>query len=281
MCVDVAGYKIINVYKPPRSQSTPMATPTFPHPSLYVGNFNCQHVNWGYNKTSDGENLDSWETSNNLGLLDNPKEIASFSHRWNVGINPDLAFASFGQDSRLPDRPVLGKFPQRQHRQSLTTPLKLKAPAPSDPVKRWNFRKADWKRFCLLTDESVKRLPPPETSNIEGHTRIFARAYYLQTNNASHVAVGRTMCRAGEKSARHSISPSPEPQWGLTLIELLRPYYLDSGRRSRSDGRKWSISSNSRTLAVRRGEASTNTLAGPDAPFTSAPSWQTPSPRNL
>jgi len=34
-------------------------------------------------------------------------------------------------------------------------------------VKRWKFRKADWKRFCLLTDESVERLPPPDTSNIE------------------------------------------------------------------------------------------------------------------
>jgi len=51
LCVDVAEYEIINVYKPPRSRFTPTATPTFPHPSLYVGDFNCQHVNWGYNKT--------------------------------------------------------------------------------------------------------------------------------------------------------------------------------------------------------------------------------------
>jgi len=36
-----------------------MTNPTFPHPSLYVGDFNCQHVNWGYNATSpDGETLD-------------------------------------------------------------------------------------------------------------------------------------------------------------------------------------------------------------------------------
>jgi len=37
----------------------------------------------------------------------------------------------------------------------------------SDPVKRWNFRKAEWKRFCLLTGESVERLPPPDTPDIE------------------------------------------------------------------------------------------------------------------
>jgi len=45
LCVDVAGYKIVNKYKPPRSRLTPTTTPTFPHPSLYVGDFNCQHVN--------------------------------------------------------------------------------------------------------------------------------------------------------------------------------------------------------------------------------------------
>ena len=55
--------------------------------------------------------------------LDNTKETPSFSsHRWNVDTNPDLAFASFGQDSRLPDRRVLGKFPWSQHRPSLITP---------------------------------------------------------------------------------------------------------------------------------------------------------------
>jgi len=49
LCADVAGYKIINVYKPLRSRLSPTTIPTFPHPSLYAGDFNCQHVNWGYN----------------------------------------------------------------------------------------------------------------------------------------------------------------------------------------------------------------------------------------
>jgi len=99
----------------------------------------------GYNKTSsNGENLDTWTTSNNLGLLYDTKEAASFSsHRWNVGTNPDLAFVSFGQDSRPPDRCVLGKFPRSQHRPSLITSPRLKVPVHRDVVKRWNFGKAD------------------------------------------------------------------------------------------------------------------------------------------
>ena len=122
----------------------------------------------GVTTSADGESLDTWATSNNLGLLYDSKQTASFfSRHWNVGTNPDLAFAIFGQDSRLPDRRVLGKFPRSQQRPSLITPPRFKVPAHSDPVKRWNFRKADWNRFCLLTSESVESLPPPDTPDIE------------------------------------------------------------------------------------------------------------------
>ena len=216
-----------------------MAIPTFPHPSLYVGDFNCQHVSCGYNKTSPcgGESLDAWATSSNLSLLYHPKETASFfSHWWNVGTNPDLAFASFCQQ-----RHVQGKLPWSQHRPSLIMPLKLKVPAQNNLVKHWNFRKADWKRFCLLTDESIERLPHHRPHQLlRGHTRTFmrGRAYFLRPNNVSHVAARRTMCHVGTKSARPSVAPLPEPQWRLALTEPLRPYYLGSGKMSRSDGWK-------------------------------------------
>jgi len=68
---------------------------TFPHPSLYAGDFNCHHVSWGYSTSPGGDSLVSWAAANNLELLHSLKEIASFfSHRWNVGTNADLAFAS-------------------------------------------------------------------------------------------------------------------------------------------------------------------------------------------
>ena len=69
-----------------------------------------------------------------------------------------------------PGQPTAGqtcsmKVPQ--HQPSFITPPRFKVPAHSDPVKRWNFRKADWKGFCLLTDESVESLPTPDASNVE------------------------------------------------------------------------------------------------------------------
>jgi len=42
LCVDVAGYRLVNIYKPSCSRLTLTTILTFPHPSLYVGDFNCQ-----------------------------------------------------------------------------------------------------------------------------------------------------------------------------------------------------------------------------------------------
>ena len=161
VCVDVASYNIINVYKPPPWQITSSSMPTFPSPSLYAGDFNCHHVDWGYNTTnSNGEHLAAWAANNNFALLYNPKDAASFlSGRWGTGTNLDLAFASIDSDSPLPDRRVLEKFPQSQHRPLLITAPKLVTPIPSAPVKRWNFRKADWKYYSLLTNKSITGLP--------------------------------------------------------------------------------------------------------------------------
>ena len=58
LCVDVDGYKIINVYKlsPIRLQVSDL--PEFPHSCLYAGDFPCQHVDWCYDANiADGECL--------------------------------------------------------------------------------------------------------------------------------------------------------------------------------------------------------------------------------
>ena len=56
LCVDVGGYKIVNVYKPPPTRLRSLDLPVFPHPCLYAGDFNCRHVDWGYDDNSpDGE----------------------------------------------------------------------------------------------------------------------------------------------------------------------------------------------------------------------------------
>ena len=111
LCVNIYGYKIINIYKPLSKRLRSLDLPVFPQPCLYAGDFNCRHVDWDYdNNSPDGECLDGWASINCLALLYNAKDAASFYFgRWNTGTNPDLAFASVGPDSRLPDRCILGK----------------------------------------------------------------------------------------------------------------------------------------------------------------------------
>ena len=72
LCVDVDGYKIINVYKPPPIRLQVSDLPVLLHPCLYAGDFNCQHVYWGYYaNTADGNWLVGWANINNLVLLHN------------------------------------------------------------------------------------------------------------------------------------------------------------------------------------------------------------------
>ena len=174
-CVDVDGYKIVNVYKPPPTRLRTLDLPVFPHPCLYAGDFNCRHADWGYDDNSpDGECLAGWASINCLALLYNAKDAASFySGRWNTGTNPDLAFASVGPNSRLPDRRVLEKFPRSQHRPSLITPPRFAMAVPSMPVKRWNFRKANWSHYIALTNKFAKTLLPPDSLDVDAAYQDF------------------------------------------------------------------------------------------------------------
>ena len=103
LCVDVNGYKIVDIYKPLPRRLRTLDLLVYPHPCLCTGDFNCCHADWGYDDNSpDGECLASWASINCLVLLYNAKDAASFySGCWNTGINPDLAFASIGQKQLL------------------------------------------------------------------------------------------------------------------------------------------------------------------------------------
>ena len=127
------------------------------------------YVDWVYNTNSaDGDCLLAWASSNNLALFHDPKDEPSFhSGCWNTGTNPDLAFTTVGPDSRLPYRRVLEKFPRSQHRPSLITPPRLSLPVPGRPVKRWNFRKANWSHYKSLINKLARNLPSPDSTNMD------------------------------------------------------------------------------------------------------------------
>ena len=193
LCVDVDGYKIVNVYKLPPTPLQTTDLPVFPHPVRYSGDFNCPHVNWGYSSNSaDGECLVACSLASLNGLvpLYDPKNKATFhSGRWNTGTNPDLAFVSVGPDSRLPDRRILEKFPRSQHRPSLIVPPSLTLSVPSMRVKQWNFRKAIWSHYNALTNQLAKSLLLPDTSDVDRTYQDFCNA--ISTAAKKYIPRGR------------------------------------------------------------------------------------------
>ena len=80
LSVEICGFKIINVYKPPPSQMTPTSIPMISHPCLYAGDFNCQHTSWGYTNTNeDGSCLATWAAGGNFSYFSIPRDQQVFS----------------------------------------------------------------------------------------------------------------------------------------------------------------------------------------------------------
>ena len=116
LCVDVAGYKFINVYKPPRSRYAPTAIPTFLVCMLVTSTANMSTAGITTKPLLKLRALTPGQHPTTLDCCMAQRKQSVSPLRWNVGTNPDLAFASFGQDSRLPNRRVLGTFPWSLHR---------------------------------------------------------------------------------------------------------------------------------------------------------------------
>ena len=178
LCVDVDGYKIVNVYKPPPTRLRFLYHPVFPHPCFYVGDFIITVVMLIEVMMTTVRTVSAWLAGQVLIVLPSytmPRTLLSFySGRWNTGTNPDLAFASVGPNSRLPDRRVLEKFPTSQHRPSLITPPRFAMAVPSMPVKRWNFRKAKWSHYIALTNKFAKTLLPPDSLDVDAAYQDFS-----------------------------------------------------------------------------------------------------------
>ena len=154
LCVDVDEHKIVNVYKPHRFVCKYPISQYAHIPVSMLATLIASMLITVMMPTAQTEN--AWARINNLVLLHNPKDAASFhSGRWNTSTNPDLTFVSIDLNSRLSERHVFKKFSRSQYRPSLITSPRFAHFVPSKPAKRWNFCKAKWSHYIALT----KNLP--------------------------------------------------------------------------------------------------------------------------
>ena len=81
-------------------------------------------------------------------------------------------------------------------------------PIPSTPVKRWNFRKADWNHYCVLTDQSAVQLTSPDTSNADEAYQDFCNV----------------IIAAAKKTIPHGRRNNYMPCWDTECESLYRSY---------------------------------------------------------
>ena len=98
-------------------------------------------------------------------MVFDPKLPDSFrSARWGTTTNPDLAFVNL--DGPLPSKIVLDPFPRSQHRPTFISPINPIVSTQTIPLKRWNFRKANWQLFVSILNRETGILPDPVTCDI-------------------------------------------------------------------------------------------------------------------
>ena len=207
---------VVNVYKPPPTRLSPTSLPVYAAPAVYAGDFNCHHTDWGYKHTTrDGETLTDWASNAGATLLFDPKEPPSFhSARWNSNTNPDLAFAVCRSSEPIPERRVLERFPRSQHRPSLIKVPSLVQPVAGKPVKRWNFRKANWAAFTAETERRSAGLPEPTAGDVD----------------AAYAAYCKVLITSAKHNIPRGFCKSYIPGWDRECKQLLEEHQRASNK---------------------------------------------------
>ena len=206
----------------------------YPQPCIYTGDFNCHSTTWGYSSTNpDGAALEDWASMTDLSLVHDPKQPGSFrSARWGTTTNPDLAFANLGLHTI--NRRVLDQFPKSQHRPSIIESSAAIKTVPTRPVKRWNFRKADWDSFTDHLNLAANQLPSPASDPDSAYS-----AWCSTILAAAKKSIPRG-CRAGliptwddecQQLYDHFIRAAPGADANERAVTLTKA--LDEKRRSR------------------------------------------------
>ena len=118
-----ADQNIVNVDKSPLSRMTitSIGLPVFHITCIHAGDFNCHHIECGYNDLNvDGKYLAASDANKDMTLHKDPKNYYTFHSKCcKSKTNPDLAFVRTETTCLLPDRRVNGKFSRSQHSPSL------------------------------------------------------------------------------------------------------------------------------------------------------------------
>ena len=145
--------KIFNVYCPPDKDLNLHVMSIPEERCLILGDFNSHSEMWGYDQADKrGEEVEDWQIDNKIALLNDPEDHPTFySRRWCTTSSPDLAFAT-DDFAKISTRKIDHQLSTSDHRPVIITVDFNSKPEIKKALARWNFKKADWNKYGLLSD---------------------------------------------------------------------------------------------------------------------------------
>lgn len=195
---------IYNCYYPP---TKPMNLHVLNIPQsdcIIVGDFNSHSPSWGYpSLDSRGEEVEDWQSLNNLQLINKPDDPPTFySRAWHSTSTPDLAFAT-NEEYKGIKRSVLKQLSTSDHKPVMLTLLNVSSASLNNTIPRWNYKKAKW--------DSFERLTNTYTANINSKTN---------RTNKSAKAFTAAILRAAKESIPRGARKDYIPNWSEELQKL-------------------------------------------------------------
>ena len=123
----------------------------------------------------------------------------------------DMAFAVGRSCDPKPERRVIDRFPRSHYRPSIINVPSLVQPVAGKPVKRWNFRKANWELFTAETERRTPGLPNQQAGDADATYSAYCNMHYAQRRRTSHAASTNTTSPDGTTAATTSFANTSRP----------------------------------------------------------------------
>ena len=149
----------------------------------------------------------------------------------------------------------MDRFPRSHHRPAIIKVPSLVQPVPGKPVKRWNFRKANWESYAEETERRSAGLPDPETADAD----------------AAYAAYCQVLLGAAKKTIPRGYNRNYIPGWDEECSRLL----CDHQRASSREEVDMTAAALIQRLDVTRRTRWTEVVESIDFTHSSRKAWQT------
>jgi hypothetical protein len=150
--------RIYGIYSPPNNKCLNLDILDLTNNNIVImGDFNTASPDWSYTyKNATGKAVEEFLVANTAQLLYNPKDPPAYLHYSGHATNPDLSIVSTNL-ANLSTRILTGDMGS-DHRAVITRTTRKHTNIPAQSRTTWNFKRANWEKYKIETEENVKQL---------------------------------------------------------------------------------------------------------------------------